>query len=240
MPSLNSHDKAPVLLRISIPDGRIELEADCRGYPPPQFIADPMRYFETEGRAVRHGDLVFDEFGAIEDDPAAVRDFPPWRNAQDQPLQVVCKRVNLLKSDVRRTRDPYYEYRVLHLARCLGLPTARPIARLVHRGCFFILTERVSGLRWVQRRSAGIDESRSGKIREQAEALLAQLEATALAAGLRRRWHVKDTVIQLDEAMQTVLAVVALDWERVKLDFERLARTPAAHLLREFKPPEPD
>jgi len=148
---------------------------------------------------------------------------------------VVCKRVNLLKSDVRRARDPFYELRIMQLVRELGFVTVRPLARIAQRGVYYSITEKAEGLRWVQRWGTEIKKDERTRIRAEAKAIMVQLEVALAEVGIRRPWNIKDMIMQLDPDTYTVQAVIPVDWERVTLDFDRLQQTPIGHLLRELQ-----
>jgi hypothetical protein len=54
--------------------------------------------------------------------------------------------------------------------------------------------------------------------------------------GIRRPWNLKDMILQLDPETHTVRAVIPVDWEQAKLDFDRLQLAPIEHLLSELRP----
>jgi hypothetical protein len=224
----------PDLRAIRIPGGTLELDSSLEPFLPPAFVADPMKYFHEHGSAVQAGDVTYDEAGRITDDPTAVADFPVWRNRRGDEIRVVCKRVNRHKSGVRRSGDPFYEYRVLQLVRELGFVTARPVARFGQGSDYFIVTERVEGLRWVRRWDSGLKRPARAHMRAQAEALMLRLAAALADAGVRRPWNIKDMILQLDPDTHAVQAVIPVDWERARLDFDRLQHASVAHLLPEL------
>lgn len=227
---------AAELLALQVPEGTLEVEASAAPFLPLDFVADPMRYFDQRGTRVRRGTVVtYNAAGRIDDDPNAVRDFPVWSNPRGEELRVVGKRVNTKKSMVRRSANPFYEYRVMHLVRELGFVTARPLATLAQRGSYFFVTERVEGFRWVQRRKAGLDKAECARIHAEAEALMAPLQAALADAGIRRPWHVKDMIMKLDADTRSVRAIVPVDWEETRLDFGKLSHSPVAHLLHELR-----
>lgn len=222
------------LLAIQIPDGTLEIEVSLEPFLPPAFVADPMKYFDEQGSDVREGEVKYKK-GRIWDDPTAVRDFPVWRNPRGEELRVVCKRVNRYKSQVRDSGDPFYEYRILQLVRELGFMTARPLARIGQRGDHFIVTEKVEGLRWVRRRDAGLDKPACARIRAEAKPIMLRLEAAHADVGISRPWGIKDMILQLDPDTRAVRTVIPVDWERAKLDFDRLPDASVGHLLRDLR-----
>jgi hypothetical protein len=223
-------------LAIQVPEGTLDVEASVAQFLPLDFVADPMEYFNQRGTRVRRGTAVtYNAAGRIDDDPNAVRDFPVWSNPRGEQLRVVGKRVNTKKSMVRRSANPFYEYRVMHLVRELGFVTARPLATVAQRGSYFFVAERVEGFRWVQRRKAGLDKTERARIRAEAEALMAPLQAAFEDVGIRRPWHVKDMIIKLDSGTRSVRAIVPIDWEETRLDFGKLSHSPVAHLLHELR-----
>ena len=225
----------PGLRAIQIPDGTLELDDSVEPFLPPAFVADPMQYFHEHGSAIQAGDVTFDEAGRITDDPTAVADFPVWRSRGGEEIRVVCKRVNRDKSGVRRSGDPFYEYRVLQLVRELGFVTARPLARFRQGSDYFIVTEKVEGLRWVRRWDSGLKKPARPHMRAEAVALMLRLEAALADAGVRRPWNIKDMILQLDPDTYAVRAVIPVDWERARLDFDRLQDASVAHLLPELR-----
>ncbi len=124
----------------------------------------------------------------------------------------------------------------MQLVRGLGIRTARPLARIAQRGVYYIFTENVEGLRWIHRWNRGLGKDERDCIRAQAETIIAKLDADATALGISRPWNIKDMVMQIDPDTQAVTEVIALDWERVKLNFDLLAKFPGSHLLDELRP----
>lgn len=102
--------------------------------------------------------------------------------------------------------------------------------------CTTIFTENVEGLRWIHRWNRGLGKDERDCIRAQAETIIAKLDADATALGISRPWNIKDMVMQIDPDTQAVTEVIALDWERVKLNFDLLAKFPGSHLLDELRP----
>lgn len=87
----------------------------------------------------------------------------------------------------------------------------------------------------MRRWDAGLRKSARGRVREEAEAIMAQLQAALAEAGLRRPWNIKDMILQLDPDTHTVRAVIPVDWEQAKLDFDRLRHGSVDHLLGELR-----
>ena len=101
---------------------------------------DPMGYFDQRGTLVRRGTAVtYNAAGRVDDDPNAVRDLPAWSNPRGEQLQVVGKRVNTTKSMVRRSANPFYEYRVMHLSI---LPLLGDAPGRAHGSCFLGRSQR--------------------------------------------------------------------------------------------------
>lgn len=96
---------------------------------------------------------------------------------------------------------------------------------------YFIVTEKVEGLRW----DGGLEKSARARVRAEAETIMLRLEAALADAGVRRPWNIKDMILQLDPDTYAVQAVIPVDWERARLDFDRLQHASVAHLLPELR-----
>lgn len=81
----------------------------------------------------------------IDEDPTAVKDLPLWTNPEGQTLATVAKRVNTEKAQIKKTADPFYEYRVMEAIQKLGLPVSKPIAKVEQSGVHRIVMERIPG-----------------------------------------------------------------------------------------------
>ncbi|MFN0313735.1 MAG: hypothetical protein ACKVQA_01680 [Burkholderiales bacterium] len=215
----------------------MEVDKTIEPFLPADFAADPMKYFEEQGAIIRTGEITYKKHGWFKCDPASVRDFPVWRNSAGGELHVVGKRVNPLKSDVWRARNPFYEFLVMELVLALGFKTSRPYARIAQRGVYYIIAEKVEGFRWVRSQDSGIEEADLVRLRAEAETVMLQLAASMDGAGVRIPWHSKDMILIFEPNTLTVKEVVPIDWERLELDFEKLSQIPQVeHLLNGLKP----
>ncbi|HEU0050753.1 MAG TPA: hypothetical protein VFQ60_01715 [Patescibacteria group bacterium] len=109
---------------------RMEIEPGFEEYIPQSFKDDPIGYFDREGKNVKPGLTSFKPSGEIKEDPTAVKDFPEWKNPRGKALQIVAKRVNVKKSQVAKSGDPFYEFSVMKRVRSLGLPAPEPIGKV--------------------------------------------------------------------------------------------------------------
>lgn len=225
------------LLMIQVPGGRMEVDKTIEPFLPSDFIADPMKYFEDQGTVIRTGEITYKKAGWFRRDPASVRDFPVWKNPAGEKLRVVGKRVNPLKSDVWRARNPFYEFLIMELVLALGFKTSRPFARIAQRGVYYIVAEKVEGFRWVRSKDAGIEDIDRSRLRKQAETIMEQLATAFADVGIRIPWHYKDMILILEPDAMVVKEVIPIDWERVELEFDRLTQIPGlGHLLDRLKP----
>ena len=90
------------LIMVQIPEGRMEYDRRIEAFLPPSFMADPMRYFDEQGKAIRTGEVTYKKTGRIKRDPGSVRDFPIWR-----------------------ARSPFYEFYMMQLVLAEHVPGFR-------------------------------------------------------------------------------------------------------------------
>lgn len=90
----------------------------------------------------------------------------------------------------------------------------------------------------VQRWDSHLGKRHRNRIRDEAQLLMAELQAAVAEAGISRPWIIKDMILQPDPVTHAVRPVVPVDWERVKLDFDRLRQAPVARWLHELARPE--
>lgn len=127
----------------------IATDPSFTNFLPAEFIADPLSYFQSKGINIKSGEPTYNEHGVIDEDPTAVKDLPLWTNPEGQALATVAKRVNTEKAQIKKTADPFYEYKVMEIIQKLGLPVSKPIVKVEQSGIHMIVMERVKGLRWV-------------------------------------------------------------------------------------------
>ncbi|MEN9852693.1 MAG: hypothetical protein RI996_636 [Candidatus Parcubacteria bacterium] len=205
-----------------VPASRVEVETDFSDFVPQEFIQNPTEYFEREGKNIKLGEIKIDEDGKVREDPTAVKDLPVWKNSEGKEIQIVAKRVNIVKGAVGESGDPFYEYKILeHLAQ-LRLPAARPIAKAEQGGIHIIVMERIEGIRWSEKDSLalkekGYSDGDISNIMTEAESEMNKLKVKFDQAGVIRKWKLADMIFQLDIENKRILNVVPTDWERTKI-----------------------
>jgi len=209
------------------PKAKIEIESGYEQFVPAEFRDDPIGYFEKEGRNVKSGEIKYDEAGKIREDPTAVKDLPPWFDQDSNRLDVVVRRVNVAKGEVGESGDPFYEYKILELARELGLPAARPVAKVESGGNHLIVMEKISGVRWSEKdalhlREKGYSDEDIEDLRRQAEKQMAELQQWFNEAGILKDWKLKDMVFNIDVKGKKIRKIIPTDWERTKIDRKKV------------------
>lgn len=215
----------------------IEVESDFADFVPEAFKVNPIAYFEAEGRNIKSGEVRYHVSGSIDEDPTAVKDLPIWANTKGQTLAAVAKRVNIEKAQIRETADPFYEYRVMELAQELGLPAPRPIAKVEQSGAHLIVMERISGLRWVHNdmkyiRELGYSAEDLASLEVEANEMMSSLSRRYDEVGIIRSWKLRDMIFDIDIENKKLRSLTPVDWERTKLDFDKIA-VARARLSRE-------
>lgn len=204
------------------PTPKIEIKPEFTEFIPREFIDNPIEYFEQEGRNIKKGEIIRDEGGVIHEDPTAVKDLPTWKNEAGIEIQIVGKRVNADKGAVRDSGDPFHEYKILEQLAEIGLPAAKPIAKVEQAGVHIIVMERLPGFRWSERKSLDLREK--GYTDKNIEILIAEaenkmqeLKSKFDEAGIVRDWKLKDMVFQIDVEGKKIISVVPTDWERTRI-----------------------
>lgn len=211
----------------STPKARIEVESGYETFVPEQFRQDPLGYFESQGENIKSGEIKRDETGRVREDPTAVKELPTWTDTNGNELHVIGKRVNIEKGKVGESGDPFYEYRVMEIISEAGLPAPRPIARVEQSGAHLIVMEKVQGISWYDKdtlrlKDKGYTDEDMGTLRQQAEGRMAQLQAQFEEAGIQRGWKLKDMIFDIDIENKIVRGIIPVDWERTKIDQEKL------------------
>ncbi|MFA6445952.1 MAG: hypothetical protein WCW14_01740 [Candidatus Paceibacterota bacterium] len=201
---------------------KIEVEGEFDNYIPKDFIDDPVGYFERFGENIKKGNRKIDDKGVIRDDPTAVKDLPVWRNQEGLEKHVVGKLVNIDKGNIRKTGDPFYEYKVLQRLNQLRLPSAKIVARVEQDGMYLILMERIPGLRWHELKSlnlgdVGYSEEDINILKCSAEKQMGELRERFEELGIVRNWELKDMVIEIDIPNKKIISIIPTDWERTKI-----------------------
>ncbi len=208
---------------------KIDIEPGLNDFIPEDFKKDPIKYFEEKGVNIKSGDIKQDESGRVREDPTAVKDLPVWRNQDGLELHTVGKRVNTAKGNVGESGDPFYEYKVMEVIQELGLPCPRPVSKVEQGGNHLIVMERVPGFRWADKDTLNLDQKgySSDDIKslyDQAEVMLRDLHSRFEEAGITRGWKLKDMIFNIDIENKKIISIVPVDWERTKLDQDKLDR----------------
>lgn len=206
---------------------KFEIEEGYRQFIPREFWDDPVGYFEETGRNIKPGDMKKDETGKVRDDPSAVKEFPAWKDVMGNELNVVGKKINVTKGEVGKSGDPFYEYKVLEIVHELGLPAQSPVAKVESGNSHFIFTEKVKGVNWYEKKTlllkdGGWTDSEIENLKNQAETKMAELKARFDEVGIVRGWKLKDMVFDIDLENKQVRSITPVDWERTKIDVQKL------------------
>ena len=208
---------------------KVEIEDGYEQFIPVEFRNDPFGYFEREGRNIKSGEIKYDENGRITEDPTAVKDLPPWQDQNGKLLEVVARRVNIEKGEIKKSGDPFYEYKIIKLVRSLGLPAARPIARAELGRNYLIVMEKIKGVRWSEKdklnlRERGYSDEDIEDLKRQAQERMEKLRQRFEAAGIERGWKLKDMVFDIDIERRRIINIIPTDWERTKINQERVQK----------------
>ncbi len=206
---------------------KIEIEPDFTDFLPEEFKLNPVAYFEEKGVNIKSGEATYDEFGVINEDPEAVKDFPIWTNSTGETLSTVAKKVNTEKAQIKKTADPFYEYKVMEILQDLGLPAPKPIVKVEQSGTHMIVMERISGFRWVNNdilflKEKGFSSEDLKIIETEAEEMLLSLIKVYEESGIIRKWKLRDMIFDLDVENKKLNSLTPVDWERTKLDFDKI------------------
>lgn len=218
-------EKLPALedtVQENTPTLKVEVESRFVDFVPQEFIDNPAEYFEREGKNIKTGEIKYDEYGRIYEDPTAVKDFPIWKNAEGVEIKTVGRRVNIAKGAVGESGDPFYEYKILERLAQMGLPAAKPVAKAEQAGTHIIVMERIPGLRWSERGSLklkekGYSDEDITNLMTRAEEKMNELKAQFDAAGIIRGWKLKDMVFEVDVENLKITSMVPTDWERTRI-----------------------
>ncbi len=211
----------------------VEVEPGYEGFIPEEFRENPLGYFESRGRNIKPGQTRRDEFGAIREDPTAVKELPTWVGPDGRELQTVGKRVNVEKGMIGKSRDPFYEYGIMEVVSGLGLPTPKPVAKAEQQGAHLIVMEKVEGTNWyggsILKRERGYSDEDIENLKRQAEVLIGKLKQEFEDAGITRSWKLSDMIFSIRD--DVVVSVTPTDWERTKINYEKLEAYKREHQL---------
>ena len=235
---------------------KIEVEPGYEKYIPEEFKKDPVRYFNSLDTNVKGGEITRHNdpndparFGSIKDDPTTVKDFPRWFAKDGTSLDIVARRVNPDKGMVRETGDPFHEYEILRrieeankIAEECGkakLPAAKPVAKVTVGTTYFIIMERIPGIRFVEKdvpKMIGENVENMDEVKyymdiedfkRQTEQHIRALQQLFAAAGITRTspargpksdsgWDIEDMVFTFKG--NRIETVTPTDWERADAD----------------------
>ena len=130
----------------------VDIEGRFVDFIPEEFKKDPLQYFETQGVNIKTGEIVVDENGRVREDLTAVKEFPTWVDSKGNELKVVGKRVNIEKGKIAQSGNPFYEYDIIQAVHSIGLPGANPIAKIEQNNSYLILTEKIKGIGWYEKK----------------------------------------------------------------------------------------
>lgn len=206
--------------KILLPD--VEIERGFTDFVPKEFLDNPVGYFERYGKNIKEGEVVVDKTGRVREDPTAVKDLPVWENSKGEQIVCVGKRVNILKGNVIKSGDPFYEYEILKILYEEGLPGARPIVKVKQGESHIIVMERIPGIRWTEKealilKTRGYSDDDIQNLKNQAQQKMEEVQQQFEAAGIIRKWALKDMVFQIDIENKKIIRVMPTDWERTKI-----------------------
>jgi hypothetical protein len=212
--------------RDGVPDVRIEIEHGFEDFVPEVFKQDPIKYFENEGVNIKSGEVKIDDAGVVREDPTTVKVLPAWTSISGEVMEVVGKRVNVAKSKVGESGDPFYEYKIMEMVREVGLPTSKPVVKVECGGVHLIVMEKLKGINWWSKDKLGLKErGYSGSdiedLKSQAEVLMDDMKNKFEQAGIERGWKLKDMVFDIDIENKKVSRITPVDWERTKINQEK-------------------
>ncbi|HRY31054.1 MAG TPA: hypothetical protein P5328_01555 [Candidatus Paceibacterota bacterium] len=208
---------------------KIETSERYKDFIPEDFSDDPIKYFEEKGVQIKEGNVEIDGAGRVREDPTAVVDFPVWVNGAGEQIQVVAKRVNIEKGQISKSRDPFYEYKVMQIVRKLNLLAPEPIAKVESEEGHVIVMERVKGYRLVGKDleylKQRLSDEEINNLRQQVESKVAELKSVFLEHGLERKFKLADMIVDIDfenpDGPQ-ITKITLVDWEKTKIDEGKL------------------
>ncbi len=211
----------------SEPKAKVEVEPGFDSFVPDEFRQNPVEYFENKGENIKSGEVKRDETGRVREDPTAVKELPVWTGASGQELRTVGKRVNIEKGKVGESGNPFYEYKIMETVTRVGLPAPRPIAKVEQQGTRLIVMEKVQGIGWygkdaMKLKEKGYTDEDIENLKTQAETMMTELQQRFEEAGIIRGWKLKDMIFDIDIENKRINGIVPTDWERTKIDAEKL------------------
>lgn len=182
---------------------------------PSDFLSDPFAYVAQHGVQVKEGEPTIDDNQVVREDPTAVLDLPLG------DTQVVVKRVNSQKGEIKKRDNVYHEYEVMLEVIKRGLKTAQPIAYIDGGTQQMFLMEALPGTRWIKqtkrllKKEHGYSDEDLAFISYQIQEKATEMEKIYAEQGVfRNRWKEQDMIIDLDVERKRVLGITPIDWER--------------------------
>lgn len=206
----------------SQPEISFDILSGYENFIPEDFKNNPLDYFNNFGSNIKAGEVKVDETGRVREDPTAVKILPIWQDFSGNNLEVVGKKINLDKAQIKKTNNPFHEYEVLEIANKFGLPAAKPIAKIKQADDYLFLMEKIKGLNIDQRlidylKQNGLTRDEINNLKEQAESSMRALKTEFDKIGLIRDWSLKDMVIELSDDKKSLINITPTDWERTKI-----------------------
>lgn len=197
---------------------------------PDEFRNTPLQYFREHGLNIKPGETEYKEDGRISEDPTAVKCLPVWHDRQGNPIRVIAKKINTVKSQIGKSGNPWHEVDVMKRVAEAGLPVARLLAVAEENGEHLFVTERVAGFTVYDTEMLdekfgvhGYTKEDIETLKDQVKTIMESLKGELEGVGvIREKWKLQDMVFEIDFAEKKVTRVTPVDWERTKLvDSER-------------------
>ena len=225
----------------SFPKFKIEIEPEYQDFLPEEFYSDPETYIHKYGKNIKFGDTEYAEDGRIKEDPNAVKDLPVWNDDNGNSLDTVAKKINPDKGEVGEAGNRWYEYAILHLAQRIGLPAAKPVGKVEGDEDYYFLMTKVPGMRMTgseyEEVLAEIEDKFSpdkiqtfkDKVNQERVKVMEQYEEVGIYRNKLKR---EDMVIDFDKETLELRSVTPVDWERAKVDNEKVIQYIEKHGIR--------
>jgi len=205
------------------------IERGFHNFIPPEFGQDPIGYFEQHGNNIKPGEVQIDETGRVHEDPTAVKEMPVWTDNLGNELKTVGKRVNVKKGEIGKSGDPFYEYEIMKIVDEVGLPVIKPVAKVEDQNTHLIIMEKGQGIGWFKKeelelKEKGYTNKDIQRLKTQAMKGMSKLKREFNRAGIVRKWKLQDMIFDLDVENKKIIKITPTDWERTKIDQEKLER----------------
>lgn len=187
----------------------IRIRQDYAQLLPKDFLDDPKSFFE------QHGETLKSSKGEVEYPDEEVVLFK-----LTDGTEIVAKRIEL-----RKAKEAKKEFSILIAARKANLPTAEPVGFLSgkeDKDGSYLLMKKIEGRsgrkfekelkesgKYSEDQIRGIMQTVAEKNKQMAELFRETLK-------IDKRWRIKDTIIEFNEATGEVESVIPIDWERAQ------------------------